>query len=88
MESLQTQLENLQWEINRLDAENRRLRDADLEASSRVDLEAELQQSRAEAAQMAKHTKAFEEQLAGTTRAATVSEERSQEVEERAREQT
>ena len=52
MEALRTQLDNLQWEVNRLGAENRRLRDEDQEASSCVDLEAELQQSKAEAAQL------------------------------------
>ena len=38
MEALQTQLDNLQWEVNRLQAENRILRDQDTEASKRVDL--------------------------------------------------
>ena len=39
MEALRTQLDNLQWEVNRLGAENRRLRDGDPETSSRLDKE-------------------------------------------------
>lgn len=37
---------NLKWEINRLDAENRRLRDENVEVSARIDLEADLEQSK------------------------------------------
>ena len=48
MEVLRTQVDNLQWEVNRLDAENRRLWDGDAQASSRFDLEAELEESKAE----------------------------------------
>ena len=51
-ESLQTQRDNLKWEVNRLGAENRRLRDEDLDVSSRLDLETELQQSNTNTAQL------------------------------------
>ena len=88
MESLRTQLDNLQWEVNRLGAENRQLREANPEASCHVDLEAELQHSRAKSTQMVKRVRTLEEQLAETTHAATASEELSREAEERAREQT
>ena len=53
MELLRTQVDNLQWEINRLDAENRQLRDGDVEASASVDLEDEMERLKAEVAQMA-----------------------------------
>ena len=78
MESLRTKLDNLQWEVNRLDAENRRLRDGDPEASSCVDLEAELQHSKAETAQLAERVRMLEEQLA-EARAAAEGEEREDE---------
>ena len=39
-ETLRTKVDNLQWEVNRLDAENRRLRDDNPETAARVDLEA------------------------------------------------
>ena len=50
MEALRTQLDNMQWEVNRLDAENKKLRDADESASRCVDLELELGQVREDAA--------------------------------------
>ena len=46
MEALRTKLDGLQWEVNRLDVENRRLRDANEDASRLVDLEAELGQAK------------------------------------------
>ena len=39
MEALRTQLDNLQWEVNRLESENRILKDRDPKASERLDLE-------------------------------------------------
>ena len=45
MEALRTQLDNLQWEVNRLEAENRILRDQDTEASKRVDLTLQVEQA-------------------------------------------
>ena len=45
MEALQTQLDNLQWEVNRLQAENRILRDQDTEVSKRVDLMLQVEQA-------------------------------------------
>ena len=45
MEALRMQLDNLQWEVNRLEAENRILRDQDTEASKRVDLTLQVEQA-------------------------------------------
>lgn len=50
---------------------NRRLRDEDPDVSSRLDLEAKLQQSKAETAQLAEHLKLLEWQLAEELTAAT-----------------
>ena len=52
MEALRTQLESLQWEVNRLYVENRELREADEQATRLVDLETELEQSKNEAAML------------------------------------
>ena len=41
-EALKTQIDNLQWEINRLDSENQKLRDVNPERSRFVDVESEL----------------------------------------------
>ena len=49
MEALRDQLESLQWEVNRLDVENRWLREADEQATKLVDLQTELEQSKNEA---------------------------------------
>ena len=41
-EALKTQIDSLQWEINRLDSENQKLRDVNPEKSQFVDMEEEL----------------------------------------------
>ena len=41
-EALKAQIDNLQWEANRLDSENKKLRDSSPEKSRFVDLENEL----------------------------------------------
>ena len=63
MEALWVQLDNLKWEVNRLDVENRQLREADTEASKLVDLQADLEQSKAEVAALTQRVRAYEEQL-------------------------
>ena len=68
MEALQTQIDNLQWEVNRLDVENRHLREADTEASKLVDLQTELEQSKAEVATLTEVVRAYEEQATGNAR--------------------
>ena len=45
MEALQMQLDNLQWEVNRLEAENRVLSDQDTKASKLVDLQLQVEQA-------------------------------------------
>ena len=69
MEALRTQLDNLQWEVNRLDVENRRLREADTEACKLMDLQTELEQSMAEVATLTERVRAYGEQVTGSDRA-------------------
>ena len=79
MEGLRTKLDGLQWEVNRLEVENRRLREGDAEASARVDLEGELERSKAELAQMAARV---EESAAQAADQAQAAERRARETEE------
>ena len=44
MEALRTKLDNLQWEVNRLDAENQRLRANNANVCQQIDLEQRVQQ--------------------------------------------
>ena len=85
MEALRTKIDNLQWEVNRLDAENRRLRDENADGSARVDLEAELEQSKVEVARMAERVKTCERQLEESARAAAETEQRATLAEGQAR---
>ena len=64
MEALRTQMDNLQWEVNRLEAENRMLRATDWEASERVDLELEIKQLKQDATEAAKELKSLKDILA------------------------
>ena len=47
---LRTRVDSLQWEVNRLDSENQRLRSQNPESASRVELEDELQRVKEDAA--------------------------------------
>ena len=55
--------DSLQWEVNRLDAENRRLRADNPTASERADLEAELEQSRGDVARLTSQLQEQERQV-------------------------
>ena len=50
MEALRTKIESLQWEVNRLDAENQKLRAQDQEACEKVDLQTELERAQGDVA--------------------------------------
>ena len=50
MEALRTKIDSLQWEVNRLDAENQKLRAQDQEACEKVDLQAELERAQGDVA--------------------------------------
>ena len=64
MEALRTHNDQLQWELQRLGVQNRRLRENRPEASKRVDQEAELEQARRDVAEMIERVRASEQRLA------------------------
>ena len=68
MEALRTKMDSLQWEVNRLDAENKRLRADNSEAGERADLEMELEQSRKDVADLTSRFEACKEELAARQR--------------------
>ena len=75
MEALRTKVDSLQWEVNRLEVENRRLRASDGEASERLDLESKVQQ-------MTGELEACRERLEESDRRALRAEERVSDVEQ------
>ena len=64
MEALRTQNDSLQWEVNRLDAENRILRSENPDRSARVDLEIKLEQTKKDVETLTKQFQACQSQLA------------------------
>ena len=64
METLRTQIDNLQWEVNCLDAENRKLRSQDESASRCVDLEAELERAREDGEMLSRRVETLERERA------------------------
>ena len=64
MEALRTQNDNLQWEVNRLGAENQKLRSENPERSARVDFEAELDEARRDVATLTNQVQTYQAQLA------------------------
>ena len=69
MEALRTQVDSLNWEVQRLDVENRKLRERDPAAEERVDREAELESAKADLVEMATRIKTLEQQLSEHTEA-------------------
>ena len=63
MEALRTRLDTLQWEMNRLEAENRQLREEHPEEERVLTLEAELEQSKNEAGRLMDRVNECEQQL-------------------------
>ena len=59
VEALRMQIDSFQWEVNRLDAESLKLRSQSEEASTRVDLKAELEQSKQEVAGLTEQLRAY-----------------------------
>ena len=77
MEALRTRVDNLQWEVQRLEVENRKLRERDPAAGERVDREAELESARANVEEMAERIKTMEQQLADSEAAVTEARHRT-----------
>ena len=61
MEALKLKLQNLEWELNNLDTENRKLRSDNPNLGERIDLERELKQ---EVAIVTEQLDFFQQQLA------------------------
>ena len=62
-EALKTQIDSLQWEINRLDSENQKLRDFSPERSRFVDLESELSLAKEDIASLTAEVNSQRQQL-------------------------
>ena len=83
MEALRTQVDSLNWELQRLQVENRRLREDNPAAEERVDRGVELESVRAEVAEKTQSIEALERELADSVGAATEAGRRASEAEER-----
>ena len=77
MEALRTQLDSLNWELQRLQVENRKLREEHPEAAERIDQEEEVASAREAEAAMTERVQRLEEQLAGRNASAAESERRA-----------
>ena len=60
MEALKLKVQNLEWELNKLDAENRKLQSDNLDLGERVDLEGELKQAQGEVVVVTEQLKFFQ----------------------------
>ena len=81
VEALRTQLDSLQWEVNRLDAENRKLRSGNDAVSRVVDLEAELNQAKQDSAELATELEACRAEVAQALQRTTDAAEKIAQVE-------
>ena len=77
-EALRTQLDNLQWELNRLDSENRKIRAENQETANRIDLEAELERTKEDVKTLTEQLEACKQTLQETERKATELEHREE----------
>ena len=70
MEALRTQNDSLQWEVNRLDAENSKMRLVNPDAGEHVNLEAKLEQTKQDVAMLTKQVRVYQlEELKTTAKA-------------------
>ena len=81
MEALRTRNDNLQWEVNRLGAENQKLRSEYPDLSARVDLETELERAQSDVVTLTNQVQTYQSQLA-ELRASTEDDERAVELDE------
>jgi chromosome segregation ATPase len=84
MEALRTRLDKMQWEINRLNAENLKLGGEDPTTSELVDREAQLEETTREVAELTDRTRELERQLDERAREAAQAGERAEQAETRA----
>ena len=85
MEALRTKIDGLQWEVHRLDAENRKLRAKKPELGERVDLAAELEQTKGDVAELMTQRESDKRVISDTEQRADSAERRAAELEARAR---
>ena len=83
MEALRTRVDSLQWEIHRLEVENRHLREENPEVSGTLE---QLEEAKREVAELTDRTSELERRLTETARAAEDAAERAQRAETRAEE--
>ena len=85
MEALRTKIDGLQWEVHRLDAENRKLRTEKPELGERVDLAAELDQTKEDVAELMTQWESDKRVISDTEQRTDSAERRAAEFEARAR---
>ena len=83
MEALRTKVDSLEWDLHRLTAENRQLREANTEASERLD---ELERTKNEVTELADRVRELERQLTERASAAEGAGNRAERAETRAAE--
>ncbi len=79
MEALRLKVDNLQFEMNRLDVENQKLRGRNPEGSKAADLEAELEHARGDVARLTERRKDMEQAVTDATEEA---QQKAQKLEE------
>lgn len=84
MEALRTKMDGLQWEVNRLDAENQKLRSQDPDGSDRVDLEAEWKQAQDDVGGLTEQLKNCQQRVTHSEREVTEAQERAAEAQQQA----
>ena len=86
MEALRTKNDSLQWEVHRLDAENRKLRAEKPELGERLDLAAELEQAKGDVAELMTQRESDKREISSSEQRADAAERRVTELEARVRE--
>ncbi len=77
-------MDSLQWEVNRLDAENQKLRSQDPDGSDRVDLEAEWKQAQDDVGGLTEQLKNCQQRVTHSEREVTEAQERAAEAQQQA----
>ena len=85
MEVLKLKVDNLQFEMNRLDVENQKLRGRNPEGGKVADLEAELEHARGDVARLTECRTDMEQAVTDATEEARTFQQKAQELEEELR---
>ena len=81
MEALRTKIDGLQWEVQRLSTENRRLKEDHSGLSDLIDREEELESTKGDVAELTGPVQTLEQQLAEKKCAAENAESRAERAE-------